>query len=346
MSNGRRLKNSLKLIREQLKLTQQELADQSGLSRSEISAIEIGRIVPSTTASLALAQALQCSIEDIFSLSELKTSDGTETWAWDQPSTRYWSATLNEQVYHYPAETLPIGQMDTDEQSANYELMKKTLVIASCDPAAGILARMLDANGIRCLVFERTSKESLQLLENGLVHVAGLHLGHTPGVNASYIKENLKGNYTLIHQCLWEEGIAFSPAIKGLRMRSEVLRKLRWVGRKEGSGARQCSDMLLEKPKKPPIGYNVYASGHRAVADSIKAGWAEVGVCLRLTAEESRLNFQSYIKESFDLCFSESSSGDLRVMKLVEVLQSRAFKTALSKLPGYDTLTMGDTIRV
>lgn len=57
----------LKEVREEKKMTQEELAEKSGVSRGTISAIENGTTRATTTKTLiALAQALSTSIESIF----------------------------------------------------------------------------------------------------------------------------------------------------------------------------------------------------------------------------------------------------------------------------------------
>ena len=48
--------------------SQEELARRAGLSRAGISAIETDRLVPSVAAALALAEALECRVEDLFQL--------------------------------------------------------------------------------------------------------------------------------------------------------------------------------------------------------------------------------------------------------------------------------------
>ena len=53
----------LKMIREESHLTQQQLADYSGISRSNIGTWERGRSVPLPDGLIALADALNCSID-------------------------------------------------------------------------------------------------------------------------------------------------------------------------------------------------------------------------------------------------------------------------------------------
>lgn len=62
------VKNNLKDIRTEKKLSQQELADLVGVSRNTISSLETGQYEPTTKLALVLAIALDMKIEDIFYL--------------------------------------------------------------------------------------------------------------------------------------------------------------------------------------------------------------------------------------------------------------------------------------
>ncbi len=60
------LKNNLKEIRNEKKLSQKELADLVGVSRNTISSIETGQYQPTAKLALTLAIALDKKFEDIF----------------------------------------------------------------------------------------------------------------------------------------------------------------------------------------------------------------------------------------------------------------------------------------
>ena len=76
------------------------------------------------------------------------------------------------------------------------------------------------------------------------------------------------------------------------------------------------------------------AKDHRGVADAIRCNWADIGVCLRLVAEEAGLKFIKVREEAYDLCFPASLAADPRLSKLIATIRSPAFK-ALFPLPGY-----------
>lgn len=66
MEDKLELKNRLKEIRVEKKLTQQNLADMVGVSRNTISSIETGEFCPTSRLALILCIALDKKFEDIF----------------------------------------------------------------------------------------------------------------------------------------------------------------------------------------------------------------------------------------------------------------------------------------
>lgn len=62
------MKNSIKVERAKLNITQEDLAQQLQVSRQSINAIETGKFVPSTILSLKMARFFKISIHDIFEL--------------------------------------------------------------------------------------------------------------------------------------------------------------------------------------------------------------------------------------------------------------------------------------
>jgi molybdate-binding protein len=117
-----------------------------------------------------------------------------------------------------------------------------------------------------------------------------------------------------------------------------VRAKLRWVGREAGSGARRCLDELLGT-RTPP---RRLATDHRGVAEAVRGGWADAGICLRLVGEEAGLGFLTVRHEDYDLCFPSRLEGDHRVEALIRAVRSASYRTALGELPGYDSRRTGE----
>ena len=64
------MKNSIKLERARLDMTQQDLADALEVSRQTINAIEKGKFNPSTILALKISNLFEKSVNEIFSLEE------------------------------------------------------------------------------------------------------------------------------------------------------------------------------------------------------------------------------------------------------------------------------------
>lgn len=64
------MKNSIKVERARLDMTQQDLADALEVSRQTINAIEKGKFNPSTILALKISNLFKKSVNEIFSLEE------------------------------------------------------------------------------------------------------------------------------------------------------------------------------------------------------------------------------------------------------------------------------------
>lgn len=357
------LENDVRAVRMRLGWSQEELASRSGVSRAGVSAIETGRLVPSTAAALALASAMGTTVESLFRLPGNQPRMGETTWAWPPPSMpwRYWRAQVAGRAYLYPVEDSPIGLVPHDGmagpsggEAAARSDPARTLVLACCDPAAGLLAAELARQeDIRLIVLPRSSGAALELLERGLVHAAGIHLARDdrPEGNAAAVlaRCSAMGSTTIQHrwQLLriagWDEGIALAPGLALGSVRDVLAARLRWVVREPGSGARQCLDELLQSPDRPrnPRSWPV-AFDHRGVAGAIRGHGADAGICLRLAGEEAGLRFLSVRREAYDLCLADDARDAPLVRALIRVVRSEPYCRLLADLPGYDTARTGE----
>src|SRR5579884_2249195 len=162
MANRPALENRVREERALRGWPQEELARRSGVSRAEVSAIETGRLVPSAAAALALAAALERRVEDLFQLPRPHPQPGGAAWAWMPSRTpcRYWRAEVAGRLLYYPVEASPLGIVPHDGVSRG-DIFEpsgggdpgKTLVLAGCDPAGGLLAdELASSSGMRLIV--------------------------------------------------------------------------------------------------------------------------------------------------------------------------------------------------
>lgn len=338
--------NTVRQRRQAAGLSQAALAARSGISRPAVSAIEIGRLSPSVTAALALAKALSCTVEQLFG----ESVNRDPCWAWhpQSESGRYWTARVGGQQFYYPLDVSATASPGHDGAfrgpevgPGNESALDNTLVMATCDPAANLLAEQLRKQGdTRLLSFVRSSREALALLAAGKIHLAGIHLAAADKAdgNVEAVREMLGPGYRLIRVACWDEGLVTARAMGVKSAGSAVRGKLRWVGRELGSGARQCLDELLGDRRAP----RRIASDHRGVVEAVRSGWADAGITLRISGEEAGLNFIPIRREAYDLCYSAATERDPRLQAMLGAIRSVEFRRRLAECAGYDTATTGE----
>ena len=331
--------------------SQEELAAKSAIPRSSISAIEAGRLTPSVTAALAIARALECTAEELFAGGGLSPRREL-TWGWeprgDADSCRYWEAEIAGRRVLYPVESMPGCSWAHDGvfragvlHDRGPREPEQTLVLAGCDPAAGLLsAEYAAASGFRMLAFARGGGAAIDLLKNGVVHVAALHrsTADKPERNLETARERLGAGHRLLRCAEWQEGLALPAGDRGRSVRSCIDRVRQWAAREPGSAARECLDELLHRP----LHSKRVMMSHHAVVEAVRGGWAEAGVCVRLCAEDAGLHFLPVRTESLDLCFAASMEHDPRIQALIRLLRSRRHRQLIDELPGYDARHTGE----
>jgi len=339
------LQNHLRALRSARGWSQATLAERAGLSRSGISAVESGRLVPSTAAALALAAALEVRVEDLFELGAEHTARRAPRWAWGpvRETEPAWCARVADATWLYPVERTFLGTLPNDTGGTapvTGLAPEPTVVLAGCDPAVGLLAAAVSrAAGYRLLPLIRSSRNALELLAAGRVHLAGVHLGE----NDDAVRE-FGGDLALVSVAQWEEGLALERGLGAGGIRQAVRADLRWVGREKGAGARRHLDALFRDfaSGDPSFEFEHVAGHHDAVAETIRSGWAQAGVCIRLSAERAGLDFLSIATESFELCTRVEYLSDPGVRAVIDALRTPFFHRQVNALPGYDATGAGE----
>jgi len=181
------------------------------------------------------------------------------------------------------------------------------------------------------------------LLRQGLVHVAGVHLTTATGetANDQTVRSSLGAGHHLIHQMRWESGIAVVADRKVRSVRALLRSDARWVNREEGSAARQTFDRLLGDMRRPS-GYHQVVRDHRAVAEAISNGWADAGICIRPAATEARVGFVSLQEEAYELCVTDASLDDPRLIALNATRRSKRYRQLVGEVPGCASAGTGE----
>lgn len=330
--------------------SQETLATAAGVPRSSLSAIEAGRLTPSVSAALAVARALGCSVEELFGSGHAAPAAHSPEWAWAPfgDNSRFWEAEVGGRRLLYPVEGLP-GAVSAHDgvfrggvaRDSRRHDPSRTLVVACCDPAVALLASEYQAaSGFRLLAFARGGGAALECLRRGAVHVAGLHrsTNRHAGRNEATVREVLGPGHHLLRYAEWQEGLALAAGDASRNARQRAARVRRWAMREPGSAARECLDELLETPR--PARHTV--TSHAAVAEAVRSGWAEAGVCVRLSAEDAGLPFLPLRTEFLDLCFPATLTQDPRIQALLRLVRSRSYRALMDDLPGYNARQTGE----
>jgi len=350
MKNAPTLTNEVRAFRDRRGWSQEKLAQRAGISRPEVSAIETGRLLPSASAAMALAQVFGCAVEGLFHLT--KEIDGNQPrWAWLPPQVpaRIWVARFHDNCRMYPVEAGDLGCIPHDGvwdgrrlQIDSSATAARTLVLATCDPAVGLLsAELARTENIRLIALRRSSRDAMQLLAAGLVHGAGMHLvGKSAGVYGD--KKDTGSASTaqapVVRIAEWEEGVVLRSPPHAGGIKATLQKGRRWVGREPGSGARQCQDLVLEEHADP----HRTVDSHWAVVEAVRSSWADAGIALRLPGAQAGLAFLSVRKEPYDIHFAPEFAADFRYAAFLRVVQSRHFRELMAGLPGYFTSHTGE----
>lgn len=373
------LRSNLRALRQRHGVQQRKLADLVGVTRQTLSAIEAGTTVPSTHIALGLARALQCRVEDIFSLADDSAGIEAELAGERGPAPAPTSQRLRIAMAQVagrwvawpldgdqgfapgtPADGLA-AMPSAGQRSANVrarplregEAIRRNLFVAGCDPALGLLGRHTEERlrGPRLHWIDLASRPALDELAAGRVNVAGLHLDDLSAGNLNAATVRTRFGHTpmlLVTLAAWELGIVYRQRPgRPLKDVTDLARKgLRMVAREPGSGAQQLLESALSRVGLAMADLEVTATarGHRAVAQWVANQLGDAGIATRAAATPFGLAFLPLAESRFDLALPAESAGDERVQAMLECLSSARFRKDLGAMVGYHANKTGNTV--
>ena len=368
-----RVQSSLAQVRKSRGVGASDLARRVRVSRQTIYAIEAGTYVPNTEVALRLAHELEVTVDELFSLQEA-TQASPESIAADvlsasppekgqpvricQMGSRWISVPVTASPYFMPeADGVIQGTARAGGRAdlvviAKEEAARKRLVLAGCDPATGLLSRMVERiSGVEIVSAAASSKLALSWLKEGKVHIAGSHLEdpETGEFNLPFIRREFPGeDFIVVTFARWEEGLVLASGNpKRIRNVEDLARRsVRFVNREPGSGSRALLDRLLEKggTEAQIQGYERVAYGHLAAAYSVVSGDADVCLATRSAALTFGLDFVPLHSERYDLVMRRRTADLPAVKAFLDVLQRATLRRKLEVLAGYDTSETGAVI--
>jgi putative molybdopterin biosynthesis protein len=347
-----------------------ELARQIGVSRQTIYAIEAGNYVPNTEVSLQLARHLGVTVEELFSLQGTPDEDPT-TVAADflgraapgdgqavrvcRVGTKLVSVPVDAQPYHLPeADAIVTGPSRSGKTRlqlfSEEEAMRNKIVLAGCDPATSLLAKMVEKlSGIEVVHAPASSQLALDWLKEGKVHIAGSHLQDPDSseFNLPLIRRQFSNrDMSVVTFARWEEGLVVAAGNpKNIRKVEDLQRKtISIINRERGSGSRALLDSLLRSSglsAKTTRGYERVAFGHLAAAHAVLSGEADCCIATRSAAQTFGLDFVPLRSERYDFVLHRETLRFAAVEALFDALQRASLRRKLETLAGYDTSQTG-----
>ncbi len=366
-----RLRSELRRLRQERRLTQEELASRIGLSRQSLNNIEMGRSVPSTEIALRAAEVLGCRVEDLFQLAEAAPTLEAELAAdaLKAPAGRKRRVVVASVGGRWIAHPLGLGEPEADPLSADglvrdsaassavvhlledARALRETLVCAGCAPALGVLTARtgLRAGGGRLRWLERSSSVALDLLRRRQVHLAGAHLfDESSGEFNVPFARRLGQSVRIVTLARWEAGLVVPQGNpRRIKRVADLAQPHLWVAAREaGSGAQLLLERLCRRGRVPLSSLHFRGSparGHMDAARRVAFGVADAAVAIHSAALALGLDFVPLAEERFDLFVPQDIATDPRVTRLLDTLAGRSFRRELQSIGGY---AVGDSGRL
>jgi molybdopterin molybdotransferase/putative molybdopterin biosynthesis protein len=367
--------NHLKERRQAAGLSQQQLAAVAGITRQSVAAVETSQYSPATSVALQLARALQCRVEDLFSIKtggEVVEGELLGTLPKDGDLMRAQLTQVGHRLLVRPLDGA--GELRSLAASADglivnpranlkrisvkllkdRDIITGQIAIGGCDPAmflaAEHLARRKNNHLVPCVMGNGAAVTALQ---RGEVHAAGVHLSvrDAEDSTAKELQRSLRAlDCLVVTFAHWEEGIIVARGNpKHIANVADLAHpKIKIINREKGSGARRLLDRALRAASVPAArlkGYAGQVRSHLEVAAHVRGGLADAGIGVRAAATIFGLEFISLQRERYDLIIPKMYYQSLPAVKqLLDLVVDKAFRAELEAFGGYDTRESGKII--
>jgi molybdopterin molybdotransferase/putative molybdopterin biosynthesis protein len=349
-----RVQTNLTAVRKARGMGAAELARKVGVTRQTIYAIEAGTYVPNTEVTLKLARELEVTVEELFLLPgerQEKTATVTADYLGQsvpgngqavrvsRVGTKWVSVPVDARPYHLPeADAVVTGPAFRSHKArlclfSEEETMRNKIVLAGCDPATSLLARMVERlSGVEIVHAPASSQLALDWLKEGKVHIAGSHLQDPDSAefNLPLIRRQFPNrDMAVVTFARWEEGLVLAPGNpKNIRGIEDLERKnVTLMNRELGSGSRALLDSLIRDAG--------------VTRKTVLAGEADCCIATRSGAQAFGLDFVPLRSEQYDFVLHRGTLRLAAVEALCDALQRATLRRKLETLAGYDTSQTG-----
>ena len=222
------------------------------------------------------------------------------------------------------------------------------LIIAGQDVVLDILANYLQQEDVAVGRTYLSGFEGLLSLYQDHVHVAACHLYDGEGYNTSYVRHLLPGVPAVLMNISYRmQGFYVQSGnpkhIKGW----EDLKRgdITILNRRAGSGARILLDLQLKQMGISGTsikGYDRIMKSHLTMAAAVANGEADLAIGTeRVSRQMDGIDFIPLKEERFDIVIKKEGLDTIPVQKLLQVLNSTAFRNEIAHFSGNDYRDLG-----
>ncbi|MFN7148444.1 MAG: substrate-binding domain-containing protein [Microthrixaceae bacterium] len=324
--------------RTQLGWTQAKLAEQAGVSRQLVSAVESGRHEPGVSAALALAAAVGVSVEVLFGSERGREIAAVPVVGDTVPEGPVRAGLVGGSAVMVPVS--PLDELDGTVVEGRWtgsavELAPgaepASVVLAGCEPALGVLAGMA-SDRAGALWVKASSGEARAALDAGRAHFAAIHdradrLPTTPGGVVAF------------ELARWRVGLAYDRGQVGSAAEA-VESGGAVVQRDRSAGTQAAFERWVRRGHRVrPSGPR--APGHVEVCRIVHTGGAVAGVTAEPAAVAAGLGFEALEEHVVQLWCRRDMGGEAPVAELMDRFTSAAFAQRMAAMPAYDLAGLG-----
>ena len=313
------------------------------MTRQLVGAVEAGRHAPNVLAAIALASALDTTVEALFEpqRDELVPALGPPP----DPGSGVLAAQVGERLVAVPAphragnpERWALVDAEVGD-AGRLEWMpdRRTdgLVVAGCDPIVGLLADLVErTSSSRVLPVHASTGRSLAGLRAGTVHGVVVH-GRSGALPEPPVPVRRW------HVARWLVGLAAAGRGGPPRIEELAARRAHVVQREAGAGSQQALERALRATGATGPLPGRLGDGHLDVARRVQAGAGRAGVTMEAAARAFGLGFTPLEEHEVELWLDERWAALPAASVLVDVLNAGAFLRRAEHLAGYDLADCG-----
>jgi molybdate-binding protein/DNA-binding XRE family transcriptional regulator len=368
---------NLAQLRAKRAISAANLAEEAGISRQTIHAIESGLYVPNTVVSLKLARILGTTVEELFQLEPEREviEETAEVFILGEVASLPKGqplrvVSINDRLVAVPPDPSSWGLQPTDAVfiapirggisgvNAKVRLLGNgwkspgRILLAGCDPSASLLAHSLERQGFELIIAYENSSQALDLLHEGLVHVAGTHLAEKASDKADLLpisKMFPRSSIAVLSYAMWKEGlIAAQDNPKKIVGIEDLSREdIRITNREPGAGCRRLLDDLLRKnriARDKVRGYDRITLGQLPAARLVQSGEVDCCIGTQAAAASMGLTFLPLVEKPYLLVLRRTHITLPPVQALIETLGRAAYRREVEACVGYDMRIAGDRL--